>query len=233
MFILFLGSTSPLAAQVSGFRLQQADSLYLDKKYTESLEHYQTILSQNEYTPAMLLKMAHIEERQGNIGQTLYYLNLYHLASDDKSVLGKMEELATRYNLEGYDVSDADQALSFYQDHHLDVTIALAVIALFFLALTYSVRRKGQQPIASAIGMGVVLIALLFHVNMGGKADLGIVGNSHTFLMAGPSPGAPLVEIVSEGHRVEIVGKNDVWIQVLWNGEKAFVKEGNLLPVGL
>ena len=233
MFILFLGSTSPLAAQVSGFRLQQADSLYLDKKYTESLEHYQTILSQNEYTPAMLLKMAHIEERQGNIGQTLYYLNLYHLASNDKSVLGKMEELATRYNLEGYDVSDADQALSFYQDHHLDVTIALAVIALFFLALTYSVRRKGQQPIASAIGMGVVLIALLFHVNMGGKADLGIVGNSHTFLMAGPSPGAPLVEIVNEGHRVEIVGKNDVWIQVLWNGEKAFVKEGNLLPVGL
>ena len=81
--------------------------------------------------------------------------------------------------------------------------------------------------------MGVVLIALLFHVNMGGKADLGIVGNSHTFLMAGPSPGAPLVEIVNEGHRVEIVGKNDVWIQVLWNGEKAFVKEGNLLPVGL
>ena len=51
--------------------------------------------------------------------------------------------------------------------------------------------------------------------------------------MQGPSPGAPLVEIVNEGHRVEIIGKKDVWVEVLWEGEPAYIKEGNLLTVEL
>ena len=42
----------------------------------------------------MLLKMAYIQEGLNHVGQALYYLNLYYLASKDKSVLGKMEELA-------------------------------------------------------------------------------------------------------------------------------------------
>ena len=58
--ILFFAHIAPSLGQVSGFRLQQADSLYIDKKYIQSLEHYKTILSQDQYTPAMLLKMAYI-----------------------------------------------------------------------------------------------------------------------------------------------------------------------------
>jgi lipopolysaccharide export LptBFGC system permease protein LptF len=231
--ILFLGSFHALNAQVSGYRLKQADSLYLDKKYTESLEHYQTILSQNQYTPAMLLKMAYIQEGLNHVGEALYYLNLYYLASHDKSVVEKMEELATRYNLEGYENSDADQALSFYRDYHFHITLVLAVLALFFVALAYSIKRKGKRPIASGIFTALVLLLLFYHVNMGGKISLGIVGSSHTFLMEGPSSGAPVIEIVDEGHRVEIIGKNDVWVEVLWNGEVAYIKEGNLLPVRL
>ena len=231
--ILLPISIYSLNAQVSAYRLQQADSLYLDKKYTQSLEHYQTILAQNQYTPAMLLKMAHIQEGLNRIGQALYYLNLYYIATNDKSVLQKMDELATRYNLEGYQLSDADQAMSFYRDYHLQITIALAVIAVFFVALAVSVKRKGQRPIASAVVTLLVLLILFYHVNVGGDVSMGIIGNSHTFVMNGPSPGASVVEIVEEGHRVEIIGKKDVWMEVLWDGEVAYVKEGNVLPVAL
>ena len=231
--ILFSVGAVPLMAQVSGHRLKQADSLYLDKKYTQSLEHYQTILNQNEYTPAMLLKMAHIQEGLNRIGQALYYLNLYYLASNDKTVLAKMEELATRYNLEGYENTDADQALSFYRDYHFHITLALGVIAVFFLALAFSIKRKGQRPIASTITTMIILIALLAHINVGGNISVGIVGSSNTFVMGGPSPGAPLIEVVEEGHRVEILGKKDVWFEVRWNGGIAYVKDVNLLPVRL
>lgn len=231
--ILLPISIYSLNAQVSAYRLQQADSLYLDKKYTQSLEHYQTILAQNQYTPAMLLKMAHIQEGLNRIGQALYYLNLYYIATNDKTVLQKMDELATRYNLDGYQLSDADQAMSFYRDYHLQITIALAVIALFFVALAVSVKRKGQRPIASPVVTVLVLLILFYHVNVGGDVSMGIIGNSHTFLMNGPSPGASVIEIVEEGHRVEIIGQRDVWMEVLWDGEVAYVKEGNLLPVAL
>jgi hypothetical protein len=231
--ILLPLSIDSLNAQVSAYRLQQADSLYLEKKYTQSLEHYQTILAQNQYTPAMLLKMAHIQEGLNRIGQALYYLNLYYIATNDKSVLQKMADLATRYNLEGYQLSDADQAMSFYRDYHLQITIALAVIALFFVALAVSVKRKGQRPIASAVVTLLVLLILFYHVNVAGDVPMGIIGNSHTFVMDGPSPGSSVVEIVEEGHRVEIIGKKDVWMEVMWDGEAAYVKEGNVLPVAL
>jgi Lipopolysaccharide export system permease LptF/LptG len=233
LLILIQISVSTLEAQISGYRLQQADSLFLDKKYTQSLEHYQTILAQNQYSPAMLLKMAYIQEGLNRVGQALYYLNLYYIATNDKSVLQKMDELATRYNLDGYQLSDADQAMSFYRDYHLQITIALAVIALFFVALAFSVKRKGQRPIASAVVTLIILLILFYHVNIGGDASMGIIGNAHTFLMNGPSPGASVVEIVEEGHRVEIIGKKDVWMEVLWQGEVAYVREGNLLPVVL
>lgn len=232
--VLILSIPSPdLHAQVSGFRLQQADSLFIDKKYTQSMEHYQTILKQNEYTPAMLLKMAYIQEGLNRVGEALYYLNLYYLVSNDKTVLTKMEELATRYSLEGYENSDADQAMAFYRDYHFHITIALAAIAVFLVSLAFSIKRKGQRPVASGIFTAVILTGLFFHVNIGGKNSLGIVGASNTFLMEGPSPGASVIAVVAEGHRVEIVGKKDVWLQVLWNGEIAYIREGNLLPVTL
>jgi hypothetical protein len=230
---LLVGAVITVQAQVSVHRLKQADSLFLDKKYTQSLEHYETILKQKEYTPAMLLKMAYIQEGLNRVGQALYYLNLYYVVTNDKSVLGKMEELAARYNLAGYENSEADQVLSFYHDYHLHITLGLAVVAVFLLSLAFSVKRKGERPVASGIVTVIVLLGLFIHVNLGEKISVGIVGASNTFLMEGPSPGAPVVEIVNEGHRVEIIGKKDVWLQVLWNGEVAYVKEGNLLPVRL
>jgi hypothetical protein len=233
VFVMVAGAILALHAQVSKFRLQQADSLFVDKKYTQSLEHYQTILGQNEYTPAMLLKMAYIQEGLNNVGEALYYLNLYYLASNDKTVLTKMEELAGRYNLQGYENSDADQALAFYRDYHFNITLGLGVIAIFLVALAFSIRRKGQRPIASTIFSAVILLTLFFHVNMGGTISMGIIGASNTFLMDGPSPGSSVVDVVNEGHRIEITGKKDVWLQVEWNGQVAYIREGNLLPVKL
>src|SRR5688572_873023 len=90
-------STFHSLAQTSGFRLQTADSLFRTKRYTQSLEHYEEILRQKQYSAAMLLKMAYVYEGLNQIGSAMYYLNLYHIATNDKSVIEKMNELATKY----------------------------------------------------------------------------------------------------------------------------------------
>src|SRR6188768_2506509 len=100
--------------QISTHRLRLADSLFLAKRYTQSMELYRSVFAQHEYSPAMLLRMAYIEEGLNQTGQALYYLNLYYEATRDKAVLEKMEEVATKYNLEGYRQTDA--MLAFYQD---------------------------------------------------------------------------------------------------------------------
>lgn len=231
--VLATAANMPVRGQVSGFRLVQADSLYAKKQYTQSLEHYRAILAQHEYTPAMLLKMAFIEEGLGHPGKALYYLNLYYLASSDKSVLAKMEELATKFNLEGYDTSDADLVLSFYHDYHFQISLALAALVLFCLALILFWKRRGKRSIAVGTLLICILLLMIVHVNIGEKIATGIVAEPNTYLMDGPSAGASVVSVVGEGHKFEIVGKQDVWYKVRFNEHTVFVKDHNLLPVRL
>ncbi len=222
-----------LFAQVSAFRLQQADSLYQNKRFTQSLDQYQSILNQNQYTPAMLLKMAYIEEGLNRVGQALYYLNLYYLASNDKFVLEKMEELATKHNLNGYENTDADIALSVYHDYQFPVSIFLAVMAVFFLSLILYWKKKGSRSVATAVLLFAVLMLLVVHINFGGKETTGIIGDPNTYLMDGPSAGASVISVINEGHRVEVVRKVDVWYEVRWNDDVAFVRDHDVLLVGL
>src|SRR5688572_27345504 len=80
-------------SQTSSFRLKTADSLFQSRQYIQSFEHYEQILKQNQYTPAMLLKMAYVQEGLKHNGLALYYLNLYYLTTRDKTALEKMSEL--------------------------------------------------------------------------------------------------------------------------------------------
>ncbi len=51
--------------------------------------------------------------------------------------------------------------------------------------------------------------------------------------MNGPSAGASVISIVRDGHRVQVLGKEDVWLKVQWGEGVAYIKENNLLPVKL
>ena len=234
IILLPLISAAPAAfSQVSSFRLKQADSLYQAKRYTQSLEHYQAILAQKQFTPAMLLRMAYIEEGLNRVGQALYYLNLYYIVSNDKSVLDKMEELAAKFSLEGYKSSDSDRALSFYNNYKLPISAVLAVTSIFFLSLLIYKRRKGRRSMATVVFLFTSVIALAVQFNIGDQIASGIIGEPNTYLMEGPSAGASVVSVINEGHRLEIIGKVDVWYKVKWDGNTVFVRDHNLLPVGL
>jgi hypothetical protein len=218
--------------QVTSFRLQQADSLYEKKQYTQSLEHYQAILERKEYTPSMLLKMAYIEEGLGRMGQALYYLDRYYLATNDKLVQEKMEELSTKFNLKGYENTDATLVLSLYHDYREYISVALAALTVFFLSLLFYWRKRGRKRLVAArFCLFIILALLLVHINFGERISTGIIGEPNTFLMDGPSPGASVISVIDEGHRVEVIGKVDVWYKVMWNENTAYVRDIDLLTM--
>jgi hypothetical protein len=221
-------------AQSFNFRLKTADSLFQAKRYTQSFEHYEQILKQKQFSPAMLLKMAYIQEGLKNIGRSMYYLNLYFLTTNDKTVEAKMNELASKHNLEGYEPSDTDQLLSFYHDYYLYISLSLAAVIIFFLNLgIYTKVRLHKRPIASVIAVSIVMIGLFIHLHFGEKVNNAIITNATTYIMEGPSAGASVVEIVKDGHRVEVLGKKDVWMKIRWDGNIAYVKENSIMPIQL
>ena len=46
--------------------------------------------------------------------------------------------------------------------------------------------------------------------------------------MSGPSAGADLIEVVTEGHKVEIIDQTDIWVQIKWRSGRAFIRENNI-----
>ncbi len=221
-------------SQTSSFRLRTADSLFQAKRYTQSFEHYEIILSQNQYTPAMLLKMAYIQEGLLHTGQAMYYLNLYYLSTNDKTALEKMDELATKFNLEGYEPSESEGFLSFYRDYHLMISISLAALMILFLSIAFYTRTHlHRKPVVSFVFVIFCTLALASHFIFGEVQETGIITTPVTYVMSGPSAGANVVEIIDDGHRVELIGQSDVWMKIKWNGNTAYIKQNSIQPIQL
>ena len=214
------------------YHLAKADSLFAQKRYTQSLDLYRSIFKQQQYTPAMLLKMAYIEGLE-NLASSLYYLNLYYRITRDELAFLKIKELADKYRLEGYDLSDRERLLSVYTENHQTISYALMAFAVFLLSLFAILRRRGQKTIGAWGVLLIVLIMMFVHTNVSIQYKTAIVSSANTYLMTGPSAGSSVFQIINEGHRVNVLGEKDIWVHVRWNNKEAYIKKDNLLPVWL
>ena len=236
IMVLFIATGAfftPAHSQVFSYRLQKADSLFAAKQFTQSLAHYEEIFTQGQYTPAMFLKMAFVEEGLNEIGKTLYYLNLYHLATGDDAVLAKMEQLSKKHKLQGYTFDETSQVALIYQKYHDKVSMAIGALMLLLVSLAVFLKRRGHKPIAAVATVLFLAVVFGFHLSMKETDTQVIVAENHNYLMAGPSGAADVVDVIDGGHRFEIEKRYDIWVQVRWNGRTAFIRDHQVLPVRL
>lgn len=234
VFLIIFLHAGIAKSQAPNELLIRADSLFQQKRYTQSFEIYQSLFESHQYTPAMLLKMAYIQEGLNRISQSAYYLNLYYLASQDESALVKLEELADKYHLEGYERSETDKILSLYAQYHDSISITFAA-SLILLGFICAVQRFqfGDKPYAVWGCLIALSIAFILHLNFGEWKSQAIIVNNNSYLMDNPSAGASVISVVRDGHKVQVLGKKDVWLKIQWGEGEAYIKENNLLPVKL
>lgn len=231
LFLTFFASAN--GQQVYTMRLKMADSLFVAKQYTQSLDIYQHIFDQGSFTPAMLLRMAYIEEGLGKTAQSLYYLNIYYNYTRDDRALVKMEEVASRGNLTGYEISPDERFVALVEEYRQPITLLLASVSIFFFSFVVFLRKKRQVAFAPFTLMIVSIVALLIFINVDLHKRWGIIVDSKVYLMSGPSSGSKVVAIISDGHRLAINGKKDVWTKVRWRDQDVFVKQNQVLEVKL
>lgn len=223
-----------LHAQSNNPLLVRADSLFQQKRYIQSLELYQKLFEDHRYTPAMLLRMAYVEEGLNNVSRSAYYLNLYYLATQDEDALTKLEELAVKNRLEGYATNEIDGLRSFYLTHRDLITYILLGVALlaFAIALTQRLAMK-NKPVGEFITLCLVAALFILHISQQAMWAKAIIAKNNTYVMNGPSAGASVLAIVRDGHRVEVMGTQDVWTKVKIGESEGYVRSANLLPVKL
>ncbi len=236
--ILFISATLLLCTAFPGHAqsaLAKADSLFKAKQYTQSFDLYNIYYQSGKYSPAMLLKMAYIQEGLGHVSQSIYYLQLYYQATNDEQALRKVEELAAKNKLDGY-TSDSDQTFfrNLLDTYSIPVSGALLAINLFFFALIiYQKRKTNQRPVWAGFLLLFFLGLLFVQTNLLKETAHGIVSGTTTYLMSGPSAGASVVAVIGEGHQLKIKGQKDVWLRVEWADKEVFVKENKLLRAEL
>lgn len=210
--------------------LAAADSLFHRKQYTQSLEIYNQLFSQHTYSPSMLLKMAYIEEGLGHVAQSVYYLSLYYQATSDSQAIAKINEVADKNKLAGYDDSDTSRLwYSIRENYRIIAFILMSVCSLLFATVYYQKVRMNARPVGAGITLLFFLAVLALHAWIGNAGGRAIIAAPSTYFMSGPSSGSRVVSIVGAGHRVDILGHTDVWVKVRWNDREAYVLQSDLL----
>lgn len=239
LFILFLAYF--ISCSFSAFcnspkeKLILADSLFAQKKYIQSFELYEDIQNYDQKaSSAMLLKMAFIKEGLGDYTDALYYLNLYYLKTYNKKALKKMENLAKQNKLSGYNYDDVEFFLNIYHQYHLQINFLIVGMVFMFFGILYYQKKtnKDKAGLPGIIYISVLLVMLIIN-NYGREHKKAIITSSGVHLMKGPSPGTDVIDVISEGHRVDILGQDDVWVKISWNDHIVYIKSFNLRPVKL
>ena len=210
--------------------MQVADSLFEESKFTESFEIYKAIHEIGEHvSSAMLLKMAYIQEGLGNESGALYYLNMYYLQTTNEKAFEKMGKLAQLNGLKGYGQTDRDWFLNIYYTYYYHLLICLLGIALLiFLVVFYKKIKLDQRSYSGGIGIVVVVALLFWAMNFGREYKRAILVKDDTYMMGAPSAGAEVLDILKAGHRVKVLGRQDVWLEIELDNQIGYVKNTQL-----
>ncbi|GHA78136.1 SH3 domain-containing protein [Pontibacter akesuensis] len=234
ILVIFLAlSAEQATAQANNLTLAKADSLFLAQQYSNAFVLYEQILEEEQhYSPQMLLKMAYTKEGLRDYTGAMYYLHLFYTKEPSRSTLKKMEELAQVHRLQGYEYSDLQFFKTQFSKHYmrlLELMLLVAVVTATTLVVLWRRGRRFDRNLK--IGFALYLLFILYYVNFLSLGEAGIIRNDHVAVMSAPSAGSNWLATATQGHKVPITGEQDIWYEIKWKGETAYIRKSNLLEL--
>lgn len=230
LFLLIVFNIS--AKSLKNRNITSGDSLFKQKDYQRAMIFYKTAFEEEkEFSQQMLSRMAMIEEAADHYVMALYYLNTMYFYYPDSRVIQKMEDMGDKYHLSGYNYTDLEYLISVYKEYYYYIIFSLSAIGIpFIVYLIIRKRRKESLGIRPLIFLGI--LGMVFYLNnFDITPTMGII-DADCQLMEGPSGGANVMENTDAGHRVRIIGKEDVWYKIVWRDKSLFIRDVYLMPVG-
>lgn len=216
--------------QAQSVLTQKADSLFSAKDYLQATIAYQDLIEKHNINKTnAFLKMAYMAEQQGDFPRAVYYLSeLYELNPSD-ALFDKINKIGRENGYGGFERTDFNFLITFYKQYYIAIVIILLLLAAF--TLYYAFQKKINNTIFpkryAFLSLVVALFALLI-ANIPSTYNLGIVKSKEAFMRAEPSAGSQYIGKINEGNRVNIIGKKDIWYQIVWQRKVIYIKESDL-----
>ncbi|SOE24011.1 SH3 domain-containing protein [Spirosomataceae bacterium TFI 002] len=230
IYTFFIVLTQSVDIQAQSILTQKADSLFNAKDYLQATIAYEDLIAKHDINKRnAFVKMAFMAEQHGNFPKAIYYLSeLYELSPNDE-LFDKINKIAKENGYGGFERTDFNFLITFYKQYYFYIVIILLLLAIF--TLYYSFQKKSTNVVFpkryAFLSLFVCLFALLV-TNLPSTYNLGIVKAKEAFMRDAPSSGSELIGRINEGNRVNIIGKKDIWYQILWQRRVIYIKESDL-----
>lgn len=212
---------------------KKADSLFIQKKFDEARVIYEKVLENSEnINPKIYLKLANISESKGEFVKELYYLNLYFFKQPNEKVFEKMYVVATENGFSGYEKNDLNYFLFYYRQYSNYVWAGFLLLGVYiFTVLILKKKNKQFSPIRHKVIFFIYLIFLASLINLPNNYKSVIIKNEKVYLRNYPSAASQIVGSIGEGNRLNVIKTDDIWYQVLWEGNFCYLKESDIWVV--
>ncbi len=209
---------------------KKADSLFIQKKNDEAKALYEQIIKTSPNpNPKIYLKLANIYETKGEFVKELYYLNLFFFKNPNEKVFEKMYNVATENGFSGYEKNDLNYFLFYYRQYSNYVWGSFLALGIYiFVVLLLKKKNNQYSPIRHKIIFFVYLIFLAVLINLPNNYRSVIIKNEKVYLRDYPSAASQIVGYISEGNRLNVIKADDIWLQVLWDGNFCYLKESDV-----
>ena len=188
------------------------------------MEIYEVNFESGIYSPSMLLKMAFITEGIGDSERATLYLSKYYDLSPNPQTISKIKTLTGQAQLVGYEVSDGMRFVLFLVEYKEILVGSLTLFLIMSLIVLWSQGKKLTE--ARFYWPSSLLIALIFLANnfLNGPST-GLVTTSPTLIRSKPTAAGDFIDLVEPGHRVKIKSSKDIWYEIEWKEQTAYIKK--------
>ena len=229
--IAYSQDISPEKKNLDNVNIFLGDSLLATKKYQQALNIYETFAknSQTE-SPTMLLKMAFLSEKTNDFAKALHYLHIYQKYSPSLELLDKMENLAQKYSLEGYQKSKYSFFNVFYtKSYKYLLIVTIVVVFLIFRWLIWSNWRKNTHlPSRFAIIFLFFVLIFILIINFYPAQKQVILAQDNTLVMSAPSAGGRVFAIRNKGNSYQLLSEQDNWVEIMFENKKSYIKKSQI-----
>ncbi len=228
LLIFFVALIQSFNCQADTSKLNLGDSLFNQQSYQEAYIIYQDLLeNESVFSPAMLLKMAFVSEGKGDFSKASFYLAKYYDQNPNPRVITKIKTLTEQSNLKGYELNDLDRLLGFLADFQSEITALFALFLIVSLILLIIYKKNTDKPKYYMPSLLFLILAFASNNFLSGP-NTGIVTGSPTMVMEKPTAGGKLLSLVDPGHRVIVKSSKDIWYEVKWGDQTAYIKKEHI-----
>lgn len=225
----FLSTTQLFSNKAVNYSLiEQADNLFLKKKYTEALQRYEFALNErNTFSKQSLIRMAMIAESQENFPKALHYLHFANTYFPDTRIMLKLQSMGEKYNFSGYEFDEVELLLSIYKQYYNVIIFSLMFLGIPFIFLIYW-RKKHATPIGRTPIYFLIILFLVSYVNNFDLTPHQVVISNNTVAHNDSSPAAQTSFFIEAGNRVTIIEEMNGWIKVNYKNKVGYIRNINI-----